>query len=59
MSGGEDGFVFFHFFFYIFCTLNYYLQLWDWDNDSIPLEPLGLGPPKFVAPGDKHSVNEG
>ena len=31
----------------------------DWENESIPLEPKGKGPPKFIKPEDKHSCNEG
>jgi hypothetical protein len=35
------------------------LQVWDWENESIPLETAGNGRPKFVGPVDKHSANEG
>ena len=40
----------------LFC---FFFKAWDWENDSIPLEPKGSGPPKFIAPGDKHTANEG
>jgi hypothetical protein len=33
--------------------------VWDWENESTPLEPKGKGPPKFIGPVDKHSCNEG
>ena len=38
----------------------FFLQVWDWDKESIPLEDIGdPGPPNFIGATDKHSTDEG